>query len=114
MNRFLKPKLFISNQRKLLLAFSSRFSVDTGSKEHIEGLVKDKKVVVFMKGTADKPRCGFSNAVVQILNFHGVDDFDHHNVLDDESLRQGILPVCFFMLHNNHTLLFFCVSQCLH
>ena len=91
MNRVLKPKLFISNQRKLLLAFSSRFSVDTGSKEHIEGLVKDKKVVVFMKGTADKPRCGFSNAVVQILNFHGVDNFDHHNVLDDESLRQGIL-----------------------
>ena len=90
MNRFLKPKLFISNQRKLLLAFSSRFSVDTGSKEHIEELVKDKKVVVFMKGTADKPRCGFSNAVVQILNFHGVDNFDHHNVLDDESLRQGI------------------------
>ena len=51
-----------------------------------------------MKGTADKPRCGFSNAVVQILNFHGVDKFDHHNVLDDESLRQGNSVVGHFPL----------------
>lgn len=43
-----------------------------------------------MKGTPDAPRCGFSNAVCQILNFHGVDKFEAHNVLDDEELRQGI------------------------
>ena len=62
----------------------------TGSKEHIEGLVKSgQKVVVFMKGTPDAPRCGFSNAVIQILKMHGVDNFDAHNVLDDEQLRQG-------------------------
>lgn len=63
----------------------------TGSKEHIDGLVKSgQKVVVFMKGTPDAPRCGFSNAVVQILKMHGVDNFDAYNVLEDEQLRQGI------------------------
>ena len=62
----------------------------TGSKEHIDGLVKSgQKVVVFMKGTPDAPRCGFSNAVVQILKIHGVDSFDAYNVLEDEQLRQG-------------------------
>ena len=68
----------------------ARYSAAAGSKEHIENLVKEKKVVVFMKGTPDAPRCGFSNAVMQILNFHGVENFDAHNVLEDEDLRQGI------------------------
>ena len=90
MNRLLKPRLLTSNNLKLWQTLASRFSTDTGSKEHIDSLVKGKKVVVFMKGTADAPRCGFSNAVVQILNFHGLQDFDHYNVLEDENLRQGI------------------------
>ena len=42
-----------------------------------------------MKGTPDAPRCGFSNAVVQILNFHGVNEYEAHNVLEDEQIRQG-------------------------
>ena len=69
---------------------AARYSSETGSKEHIDSLVKGKSVVVFMKGTPDQPRCGFSNAVVQILRFHGVDQFDSFNVLDDEDVRQGI------------------------
>ena len=42
-----------------------------------------------MKGVPEAPRCGFSNAVVQILNFHGVNNFEAHDVLADEDLRQG-------------------------
>jgi monothiol glutaredoxin len=41
-----------------------------------------------MKGVPEQPRCGFSNAVVQILRMHGV-PYDAHDVLADESLRQG-------------------------
>lgn len=90
MNRLAARKLLNVNSKNLFQALAARYSVDTGSKEYIDGLVKDKKVVVFMKGTADQPKCGFSNAVVQILNFHGVNSFDFHNVLDDEKLRQGV------------------------
>lgn len=43
-----------------------------------------------MKGTPAAPKCGFSNAVVQILDFHGVKQYDSYNVLEDEDLRQGI------------------------
>ncbi|XP_014476032.1 PREDICTED: glutaredoxin-related protein 5, mitochondrial [Dinoponera quadriceps] len=55
----------------------------------IDNLVKKNKVVVFMKGVPKEPRCGFSNAVVQILQMHGV-TYDAHDVLKDENLRQGI------------------------
>ena len=68
---------------------SASYSAQAGAKEQIDKLVKEKKVVVFMKGTPDAPRCGFSNAVVQILKFHGVDDYSAHDVLADDSLRQG-------------------------
>ncbi|KAL1131287.1 hypothetical protein AAG570_010905 [Ranatra chinensis] len=52
-------------------------------------MVKNKKVVVFMKGIPEEPRCGFSNAVVQILKMHGV-HFDAHNVLESDELRNGV------------------------
>ncbi|XP_058826072.1 glutaredoxin-related protein 5, mitochondrial [Topomyia yanbarensis] len=52
-------------------------------------LVRNNKVVVFMKGNPEAPRCGFSNAVVQILRMHAV-NYDSHDVLQNESLRQGI------------------------
>jgi len=41
-----------------------------------------------MKGVPEEPRCGFSNAVVQVLRMHGV-KYDSHDVLRDEELRQG-------------------------
>lgn len=57
--------------------------------ESIEQLVKKNTVVIFMKGIPEEPRCGFSNAVVQILRMHGV-TYDAHDVLKDEELRKGV------------------------
>ncbi|GAB1864703.1 Glutaredoxin-related protein 5 [Camponotus japonicus] len=57
--------------------------------DEIGNLVKKNKVVVFMKGVPEEPRCGFSSAVVQILRMHGV-TYDAHDVLKDEALRQGV------------------------
>ncbi len=68
----------------------ARMSTQTDIKSQIESLVKDKKIVVFMKGTPDAPRCGFSNAVTQILKFHGVEKYESHDVLQNEDLRQGM------------------------
>lgn len=55
----------------------------------IEKLVKNNKVVVFMKGVPEAPNCGFSNAVVQVLRMHGV-NYDSHDVLANDDIRQGI------------------------
>lgn len=59
------------------------------TKAEITQLVQNNKVVVFMKGVPEAPRCGFSNAVVQIMRMHGV-TYDSHNVLDNEAVRQGV------------------------
>ncbi len=66
-----------------------RFSSSILTQERIADLVKAADVVVFMKGVPEAPRCGFSNAVVQILKMHDA-AFSSHDVLVDEDLRQGI------------------------
>lgn len=66
-----------------LLSSASDLQKDLGQ------MVKKDKVVVFMKGTPAQPMCGFSNAVVQILRMHGVDEYAAYNVLEDQDLRQG-------------------------
>ena len=58
--------------------------------QRIDQLVKNNRVVLFMKGTAQFPMCGFSGRAIQILNACGVDDLKTVNVLDDEGIRQGI------------------------
>jgi monothiol glutaredoxin len=55
----------------------------------IAEMVKDNKVMVFMKGNKLMPQCGFSNNVVQILNTLGV-PYETCDVLADQEVRQGI------------------------
>jgi monothiol glutaredoxin len=58
--------------------------------QRIDDLVKNNRVVLFMKGTAQFPMCGFSGRAVQILKACGVSDLKTVNVLDDPEVRQGI------------------------
>ena len=59
-------------------------------RQQIDDLVKNNRVMLFMKGTAQFPQCGFSGRAVQVLKACGVDDLKTFNVLDDEGVRQGI------------------------
>jgi monothiol glutaredoxin len=61
----------------------------TDTHTQIDTTVKSNDVVLFMKGTADMPQCGFSGRSVQILQHLGV-PFKDVNVLADEALRNGI------------------------
>ena len=56
---------------------------------NIKNEIKSNDVVLFMKGTPAFPMCGFSAAVVQILNNIGA-GFNSINVLDNEKMREGI------------------------
>ena len=58
--------------------------------EFIQKTVTEHPVVLFMKGTAQFPQCGFSGRAVQILKSCGVKNVVTVNVLDDEGIRQGI------------------------
>ena len=60
------------------------------TQKRINDLVKSNRVVLFMKGTAQFPMCGFSGRAMQMLNACGVQELTTVNVLDDEAVRQGI------------------------
>ena len=60
------------------------------TQQRIDQLVKGHRVVLFMKGTAQFPMCGFSGRAVQVLNACGVRELKTVNVLEDEDIRQGI------------------------
>ena len=58
----------------------------------IDQLVKNNDIVLFMKGSASFPMCGFSGRAVQILKACGVDPktLKTVNVLEDDGIRAGI------------------------
>ena len=60
--------------------------------KRIDDLVKSNQVLLFMKGSASFPMCGFSGRAVQILKACGVEpkSIATVNVLDDAEIRQGI------------------------
>lgn len=57
--------------------------------EQIKKTIDENNIVLFMKGTADFPQCGFSGKVVQILKACNA-NFKDVNVLADDEIRQGI------------------------
>jgi monothiol glutaredoxin len=56
----------------------------------IDDIVKNNNVVLFMKGTRQMPRCGFSNYTVQILNFYKIKDVKIVNILENQILREAV------------------------
>ena len=65
---------------------------DQTTQQRIEQLVQGHELVLFMKGDANFPMCGFSGRAIQILKAVGVDTgaLTTVNVLEDEGIRQGI------------------------
>ncbi|TRU52112.1 MAG: Grx4 family monothiol glutaredoxin [Microcystis aeruginosa Ma_QC_Ch_20071001_S25] len=59
------------------------------TKDRIDQLVQNNKVLVFMKGNKLMPQCGFSNNVIQILNILGV-SYETVDILEDQELRQAV------------------------
>jgi len=64
----------------------------SNAQQRIDELVKSNEILLFMKGTASFPQCGFSGRAVQILKACGVDtkSIKTVNVLEDDEIRQGI------------------------
>jgi monothiol glutaredoxin len=62
---------------------------ESAAHEAIRADIEANDVVLFMKGTAQMPQCGFSSRVAGVLNFMGV-AYKDVNVLADEGIRNGI------------------------
>lgn len=60
------------------------------TQEFIRKTVTENPVVLFMKGTAQFPQCGFSGRALQALKACGAKNVVTVNVLEDDAVRQGI------------------------
>tara|TARA_B100001248_G_scaffold244540_1_gene213671 strand:- start:422 stop:757 length:336 start_codon:yes stop_codon:yes gene_type:complete len=63
--------------------------MDEKIKSLIQNHIDNNDVCLFMKGTPDAPQCGFSMAVSNMLKILEV-NFKSVNVLEDQSIREGI------------------------
>lgn len=63
--------------------------LSTTLSSRLESLINSSPVMLFMKGTPDEPRCGFSRKVVDILREEKV-EFKCFDILSDEEVRQGL------------------------
>ena len=61
----------------------------TDARDRIDEVVKNNDIVLFMKGSALFPQCGFSSRAIAILDHLGV-PFETVDVLQDPEIRQGI------------------------
>lgn len=63
--------------------------MDADLKNKIENQIKADRIIVYMKGDANMPRCGFSAAVVETIKKYGK-PFKTYDILEDADLRQGL------------------------
>ncbi len=61
-------------------------------KEKIQNDILENPVILYMKGTPDKPMCGFSYAVVETLNQYEV-EYETVNVLEDSEIRERLTEI---------------------
>jgi monothiol glutaredoxin len=63
--------------------------MSSSTHQHLESLIKNNAVILFMKGTKERPQCGFSKQVVGVLN-QFLSDYATIDVLADPEIREGI------------------------
>jgi Grx4 family monothiol glutaredoxin len=59
-------------------------------KEHLEKLIQSQDLMLFIKGTPEQPKCGFTIQLLTALASHGISKFGYFDILRDERVRQGL------------------------
>ena len=87
-----RPSMRISQAMRMNASPSMMRWLSNDTRVKIQNAVKEDPLVVFMKGSPSMPQCGFSRAVLQILQVQGVntDKVATYNCLEDQELRDGI------------------------
>lgn len=57
--------------------------------EKIESILNSHSLVIFIKGTPQAPRCGFTKQLMELFKVHNINDFEYFDILTDESIRQS-------------------------
>lgn len=69
--------------------FTFQMSLAPELKEIIEHMLAHDKPLLFMKGSPDTPKCGFSRQVCSILDSCKI-DYDSFDILENDDIRQGL------------------------
>ncbi|PPQ69297.1 hypothetical protein CVT26_001615 [Gymnopilus dilepis] len=71
------------------LSYSDKSETTEELNQRLRGLMTQSQVVLFMKGSPEAPRCGFSRKISALLKDNNI-QFAHFDILSDESVRQGL------------------------
>jgi len=64
-------------------------AVDKVLEARLKSLITKSPVMLFMKGSPEEPRCGFSKRITELLQQHNI-QFGHFDILEDQEVRQGL------------------------
>ncbi|CAF1136926.1 unnamed protein product [Adineta steineri] len=59
-------------------------------KKYLESLINQAPLMLFIKGTAETPRCGFTKELLNLLDNANIKDFKTFDILQDENVRQKL------------------------
>jgi len=62
----------------------------TNSNKYLESLTKQAPLMLFIKGTKDAPKCGFTKELLQLLDKAQIGEYKTFNILEDENVRQKL------------------------
>jgi Grx4 family monothiol glutaredoxin len=60
------------------------------SKKHLESLINQAPLMLFIKGTPETPRCGFTKELIALLAKANIADYKTFDILQDENVRQKL------------------------
>ena len=78
-----------SNQAATVSAATEETSATTKLNNRLQSLITSSPIMLFLKGTPNQPKCGFSRQAVEILTSSNL-TFGYFNILEDNDVRQGL------------------------
>nr|CAI5828965.1 unnamed protein product [Callosobruchus analis] len=83
------PKITDAINRYVLVESPNHQESNIKLEDRLKALINRSKVMLFMKGDRNAPRCGFSKQIIEILNQLKI-HYDTFDILTDEEVRQGL------------------------
>ncbi|CAF3611871.1 unnamed protein product, partial [Rotaria sp. Silwood2] len=63
---------------------------DKDMKKYLESLINQAPLMLFIKGTPETPKCGFTKELINLLNQANIKDYKTFDILQDENVRQKL------------------------
>ncbi len=86
----LKKNAIITDNKSTKSTKTTKITEKESLNERLSKLINVSPVVLFMKGTPDEPKCGFSRTMISLLSQQHLNTYTYFNILDDNTVRQGL------------------------